>query len=92
MANAGVPITPLSFTAGVIDNQQSSIDHYRNENGSNNPLLSIDPNGWFGGVSFGPLPAGAGAGYGEARVVSLQGVIQRVNSWFDGDDEDEEED
>ena len=90
MANVGG--VPFSLTAGAIDNQQSSIDHYRNENDANNPLSSMDPNGWFGGVSFGPLPAGAGAGYGEARVVSLQGVIQRVNSWFDGDDEDEEED
>ena len=91
MANAGIPIIPLSFTAGVIDNQQSSIDHYRNENGSNNPLLSIDPNGVYIGVSLG-LPVGAGTGYGGARVVSLQGAIQTVKSWFDGEEEEEEED
>ena len=88
MGNVG---HPYGITVGVIDNQQSSIDHYRNENYANNPLSSIDPNGWFFGLSAGPLPVGAGTGYGEARVVSLQGVIQTVRNWFFSEEEEEEE-
>ena len=84
-------ISPVGFTAGVIDNQQSSFDHYRNENAGNIPLLSMDPNGWFFGITTSPLIMGAGTGYGEAEVVSLQGVIQTVRAWYFSDDDDEEE-
>ncbi len=83
--------SPYGITGGVIDNQQSSIDHYRNENYANNPLSSIDPNGWFVGGSLSGLPVGAGTGYGEATVVSLQGVIETVRYWFFGEEEEEEE-
>ena len=81
---------PVGITTGVIDNQQSSIDHYLNENDANNPLSSMDPNGWFFGVSMG-FPVGAGTGYGEAEVVSLKGVIQTVRYWIFGEEEKEEE-
>ncbi len=83
-------VSGVNITGGAIDNQQSSVDHYLNENDAKNPLSSMDPNGWFVGASLG-LPVGAGTGYGEAEVWSIQGVIQRVKSWFDGDEEEEED-
>ena len=83
--------SPYGFPVGAIDNQQSSIDHYRNENAINNTLLSIDPNGGFFGVSFLGLPVGSGTGYGEATVLSLQGVIETVQIWSFGEEEEEEE-
>ena len=56
------------FTFGAIDNQESSLDHYRNNNPSNNPFLSMNPNGWFFGIGGSPLPAGAATGHGRAEV------------------------
>ena len=92
VATVGLPAPiPFGFTTGRIDNQQSSIDHYRNENTANNPLSSMDSNGWFGGISFG-LPIGGGTGYGEAEVWSFRGVIQQmVGDWLNNENADDEE-
>ncbi len=83
MGNVGAGL--VSITGGAIDNQQSSVDHYQNENEANNPLSSINPNGGFGGVGLGT--PGAGTGYGEARVVSVQGAIETIMFWIEEEDE-----
>ena len=89
-ASGNLGFSPIGLTFGIIDNQQSSIDHYRNENPTNNPLSSIDPNGIFGGASLG-LYGGAGGGYGEARVVSLQRAIQTVGIWYTSEEEEKDD-
>ena len=82
------------ITTGLIDNQQSSSDNYRNENPANNPISSMVPNGWFIGAALG-IP-GAAAGIGEATVYSLPGYIQQMvedmlNNENDDDEDDDEE-
>ena len=62
-------ITLLNLTFGAIDNQESSLDHYRNNNPTKNPFSSMNPNGWFFGGGGG-MPFGFGTGHGEAQVWS----------------------
>ena len=57
------------ITYGEIDNQESSVDHYRNQGDFKNPFLSMDTNSWFFGGGGG-IPFGFDTGHGEAQVWS----------------------